>query len=332
MQNKSELIIYQTSDWKTKIEVKMENENVRLTQAQMVDLFQSSKSNVSEHIKHIFEEWELEKNWTIRKFRIVQKEGNREVSRDIEYYNLDVIISVWYRVKSHIWTQFRIWALNLIKEYIVKGFAMDDERLKNLWWGKYFEELLARIRDIRSSEKVFWRKVLDIYATSIDYDPSIETTRNFFKTIQNKMHWASHWHTAAELIFERADSSKDFMWMTSWKWVLPTKAEMEVAKNYLNEKEIFVLDRLVSAYLDFAEIQAIEEKPMYMKDWIEQLDWFVKLSKKDILKDNWKISHEEAIKKVQKEYEKYKKRMDNELSEVEKHYLMEIWELKKLKI
>jgi len=207
---------------------------------------------------------------------------------------------------------------------------MDDERLKNLGGGKYFEELLTRIRDIRSSEKVFWRKVLDIYATSIDYDPNVETTKLFFKTIQNKMHWASHGHTAAELIFERADSSKDFMGLTNWKGNLPTKAETEVAKNYLVEKEIFVLDRLVSAYLDFAEIQAIEENPMYMKDWIEQLDGFIKLSKKDILNHSGTISHEQAMDKVHKEYEEYKKRLDSELTEIEKHYLNEIIELKKI--
>ena len=330
MDNKGEIIIYQTQDGQTKIEVNFEDETVWLTQAKMAELFQTTKQNVSDHINNIYEEGELEENSTVKDFLTVQNEGVRTVSRKVKHYNLDVIISVGYRVKSHRGTQFRIWALKLIKEYIIKGFTMDDERLKNLGGGQYFEELLARIRDIRSSEKVFWRKVLDIYATSIDYDPNVETTKTFFKTIQNKMHWASHAHTAAEVIFERADSSKDFMGLTNWKGNLPTKAETEVAKNYLVEKEIFVLDRLVSAYLDFAEIQAIEENPMHMKDWIEQLDGFIKLSKKDILTHSGAISHEQAMDKVHKEYEEYKKRLDNELTEVEKHYLNEIIELKKL--
>ena len=327
MDDKGEIIMYQTLDGETKIEVILEDETVWLTQAKMVKLFQRDKSVISRHINNIFKEGELQRNSVVANFATTANDGK---TYDVEYYNLDVIISVGYRVKSHRGTQFRIWALKLIKEYIIKGFAMDDERLKNLGGGQYFEELLARIRAIRSSEKVFWRKVLDIYATSIDYDPTAETTKTFFKTIQNKMHWASHGHTAAELIFKRVDSSKDFMGLTNWKGNLPTKAETEVAKNYLTEKEIFVLDRLVSSYLDTAEIQALAGKPMYMKDWIEKLDGYIKLVEKDILTHAGTISHEQALDKANVEYEKYIKRLDNELSEVEKHYLNEIMELKKI--
>ena len=330
MESKGEIIIYQTKDGQTKIEVNFEEETVWLTQAKMAELFQTTKQNVSDHINNIYEERELEESSTVKDSLTVQTEGNRTVSRNVKHYNLDVIISVGYRVKSHRGTQFRIWALNLIKEYIIKGFTMDDERLKNLGDGNYFEELLARIRDIRSSEKVFWRKVLDIYATSIDYDPNVETTKLFFKTIQNKMHWASHGHTAAEVIFERADSSKNFMGLTNWKGNFPTRTETKIAKNYLTEKEIFILDRLVSSYLDVAEMHAMEGKPMYMKDWIRQLDGYIKLIEKDILTHSGTISHEQAAEKVNKEYEKYIKKMDNELSEVEKHYLNEILELRKL--
>lgn len=326
----NEIIIYNLPDGKTKIDVKMSEETVWLTQNQMIKLFQSTKQNVSLHINNIYEEGELEESSTVKEYLTVQKEGTREVNRKIKYYNLDVIISVGYRVKSHIGTKFRIWALAILKEYIIKGFSLDDERLKNLGGGKYFEELLERIRAIRSSEKVFWRKVLDIYATSIDYDPKLETTKEFFKTIQNKMHWATHGNTAAELIFKRVDGAKEFMGLTSWKGNLPIKSETEVAKNYLKEKEIFILDRLVSSYLDFAEIQALEENPMYMKDWIEQLDGFIKLAKKEILTHKGAITHEDAMKKAHEEYNKYKNRISNELTEVEKHYLKEINLLEKI--
>jgi len=332
MNEENEIIIYQSLDGNTKIDVRVENETVWLTQAQMVELFQSTKQNVSLHINNIYEEGELEEDSTVKDYLTVQKEGKRTINRKIKYYNLDVIISVGYRVKSHVGTKFRQWALSVLKEYMIKGFAMDDERLENLGGGKYFEELLARIRAIRSSEKVFWRKVLEIYATSIDYDPSVKTTREFFKIIQNKMHWASHGRTAAELIYERVDAEKDFMGLSNWRGKLPIKSEVEIAKNYLVEKEIFILDRLVSAYLDFAEIQALEENPMYMKDWIEQLDGFIKLAKKDILTHSGKISHEEAMEKAHKEYDKYQKRISSELSEVEKHYLQEINDLKKIEV
>ena len=332
MKEENEIIIYQSLDGNTKIDVRMESETVWLNQNQMAELFQTTRNNVTMHIKDCYDEGELEESSTSKDFLLVQKEGNREVKRNIKHYNLDVIISVGYRVKSHVGTKFRIWALAILKEYMIKGFAMDDERLENLGGGKYFEELLARIRAIRSSEKVFWRKVLEIYATSVDYDPKVETTIKFFKIIQNKMHWASHGKTAAELIYERVDAEKDFMGLSNWKGKLPTKSEVEIAKNYLAEKEIFILDRLVSAYLDFAEIQALEEKPMYMKDWIEQLDGFITLAKKDILTHSGKVSHDDAMEKAHNEYEKYKKRISNELSEVEKHYLQEIKELEKMEV
>ena len=323
----NEVIIYNLPDGKTKIDVKMCEETVWLTQNQMAELFQTTTRNIGMHIKNIFEEGELEENSVRKDYFLTAADGKKYKTK---HYNLDVIISVGYRVKSHIGTKFRIWALAILKEYMIKGFSMDDERLKNLGGGKYFEELLERIRAIRSSEKVFWRKVLDIYATSIDYDPKLETTKEFFKTIQNKMHWATHGNTAAELIYKRADGTKEFMGMTNWNGNLPIKSETEIAKNYLEEKEIFVLDRLVSSYLDFAEIQAVEENPMYMKDWIEQLDGFIKLAKKDILTHKGTITHEDAMKKAYTEYEKYKNRLSNELTEVEQHYLEEIQTLEKI--
>ena len=302
----SELLLYQSEDGRIKIQVRLEDNTVWLTQADMVELFQSSKSNISEHIKHIFEEGELTEDTTVRKFRTVRLEGVRQVEREIEHYNLDVIISVGYRVKSLRGTQFRIWATERLREYLIKGFTMNDDLLKQ--GGGYFEELLERIRDIRSSEKIFYRKVLEIYATSIDYDPRAEITQEFFQTVQNKLHWAAHGRTAAEVIFDRASAEKPFMGLTSFKGKQPTKQEISIAKNYLNEEELKILNRLVSAYLDIAEINALQQKPMYMNDWIEVLDGFIKMSRQEVLTHAGKISAELAKKKALMEYEFYRKK------------------------
>ena len=323
----SEILLYQTDDGLLKIQVRLENETVWLTQTDMVELFQSSKSNISEHIKHIFEEGELTPDATVRNFRTVRLEGSRQVSRDIEHYNLDVIISVGYRVKSLRGTQFRIWATERLREYLIKGFTMNDDLLKQ--GGGYFEELLERIRDIRSSEKVFYRKVLEIYATSIDYDPQASITQQFFQTVQNKLHWAAHGHTAAEIIFQRANAQLPFMGLTTFKGRKPTKHEVSVAKNYLNEEELAVLNRVVSAYLDIAEINAMQRKPMYMKEWIEVLDGFIKMSRQDVLTHAGRISAEIAQRKALAEYESYKSKSEIELSEVEKQFIASIEQAKK---
>ncbi len=323
----SEILLYQTDDGLLKIQVRLENETVWLTQTDMVELFQSSKSNISEHIKHIFEEGELTPDATVRNFRTVRLEGSRQVSRDIEHYNLDVMFSVGYRVKSLRGTQFRIWATERLREYLIKGFTMNDDLLKQ--GGGYFEELLERIRDIRSSEKVFYRKVLEIYATSIDYDPQASITQQFFQTVQNKLHWAAHGHTAAEIIFQRANAQLPFMGLTTFKGRKPTKHEVSVAKNYLNEEELAVLNRLVSAYLDIAEINAMQRKPMYMKEWIEVLDGFIKMSRQDVLTHAGRISAEIAQRKALAEYESYKSKSEIELSEVEKQFIASIEQAKK---
>ena len=323
-ENQSTILIYQTEDGVTKIETRLLDETVWLTQAQLGDLFQKSKSTISEHLKNIFLEGELNENSTVRKFRTVQTEGTRNVERDIEVYNLDVIISVGYRVKSHRGTQFRIWATQRLKEYLIKGFTMNDDLLKQVGGGNYFDELLARIRDIRSSEKVFWRKVLDIYSTSIDYDPAVETSQNFFKTIQNKMHWAAHGNTAAEIIYKRIDATKPNLGLTNFKGEKPTQQEAEIAKNYLNEKELNLLNRIVTAYLEFAELQALNQKPMYMKDWIDRLNDFLKMSGQEILNHLGTISHDKAIEKAKLEFEKFKELTKNELSRVEKDFIIQI--------
>lgn len=326
----SDMLIYQTEDGSTKIEVQLTDHTVWLTQADMVELFQSSKSNISEHIKHIFEEGELQEESVVRKFRTTAADGK---NYEVKYYNLDVIISVGYRVKSLRGTQFRIWATERLREYLIKGFTMNDELLKQ--GGGYFEELLDRIRDIRSSEKVFYRKVLEIYATSIDYDPRASVTQQFFQTVQNKLHWAAHGHTAAEIIFERANAQLPFMGLTAFKGKKPTKQEIGVAKNYLSEEELAVLNRLVSAYLDIAEINALQRKPMYMKDWIEVLDGFIKMSRQEVLTHAGKISAELAQQKALAEYNTYKSKSADELSEVEKQFIASIEQaekqLKKLK-
>lgn len=320
----SEFLLYQSEDGKIKINVRLEDNTVWLTQADMVALFQSSKANISEHIKHIFEEGELQEDAVVRKFRTTAADGKNYL---VNHYNLDVIISVGYRVKSLRGTQFRIWATERLREYLIKGFTMNDDLLRQ--GGGYFEELLERIRDIRSSEKIFYRKVLEIYATSIDYDPRAEITQIFFQTVQNKLHWAAHGHTAAEIIYLRASAQKPFMGLTAFKGKKPTKQEMSVAKNYLTEEELKVLNRLVSAYLDIAEINAMQNKPMYMKEWIEVLDGFIKMSRQDVLTHAGKISAELAKKKALAEYESYKEKENDELSEVEKQFIASIEDARK---
>jgi hypothetical protein len=315
----SNIVIYQTEDGKTKIETRLEEDTVWLTIDQMAELFQKSRSTINEHILNIYEEQELDSEASMRKI------GNSDFStKPTNFYNLDVIISVGYRVKSPQGTKFRQWATARLKEYIVKGFAMNDELLKQAGGGKYFDELLARIRDIRSSEKVFWRKVLDIYSTSVDYDPKLEISVQFFQTVQNKMHFAAHGHTAAEIIYDRIDGNKPNAGLMHFKGNKPTKQEAEIAKNYLSEDELGILNRMVNGYLELAEIQALNRKPMYMKDWIEKLDEFVKVTGRDILQNAGKISHEKALKKAAAEYDKYKERTKNELSEVEKHFIEQI--------
>ncbi|MBC7749716.1 MAG: virulence RhuM family protein [Methylotenera sp.] len=315
------IIIYQTEDGSTKIETILENETVWLTQAQLCELFQKSKATISEHIKNIFEESELEENAVVRNFRTTASDGKQY---DTNYYNLDVIISVGYRVKSLQGTKFRQWATARLREYIVKGFTMNDDLLKQAGGGNYFEELLARIRDIRSSEKVFWRKVLDIYTTSIDYDPKLEISVQFFQTVQNKMHWAAHGHTAAEIIYQRIDAKKPNLGLTHIKGSKPTKHETEIAKNFLDETELNVLNRMVTAYLELAELQALNRKPMYMKDWINRLDDFVRMTGNNVLQNAGTVSHTQALNKAKAEYEKYKERTKNELSEGEKHFIKQI--------
>ena len=319
--DKGQFLLYQTPDGNSQIEVKLQNDTVWLSLDQMAELFQRNKSTISRHIKNVLENGELQEEATIANFATVQNEGTRKVERVIAFYNLDMIISVGYRVHSYRGVQFRIWATKVLKEYIVKGFAMNDDLLKRAGGGNYFDELLARIRDIRSSEKVFYRKVLEIYALSIDYDPRVEMTQKFFKTVQNKMHYSVHGHTAAEIIYERADAEKNFMGLTTWSGAMPTKPEAEIAKNYLTHEEIKSLNRIVSLYLDFAEMQAEEHRPMYMKDWINILDDFLRISRKDILTHAGKISAKLAKEKADQEYDKFKERTKNNLSPVEIHFL-----------
>jgi hypothetical protein len=313
------IVIYQTEDGKTKIETRLEDETVWLTIDQMAELFQKSRSTINEHILNIYEEHELDTEESMRKIGISDFS-----TKPTNYYNLDVIISVGYRVKSHQGTKFRQWATARLREYIVKGFTMNDELLKQAGGGNYFDELLARIRDIRSSEKVFWRKVLDIYATSIDYDPKLAISIEFFQTVQNKMHWAAHGQTAAEVIYTRIDALKPNLGLTNFKGNKPTKHETEIAKNYLNKDELNILNRMVTAYLELAELQALNRKPMYMKDWIERLDDFLKMTGNDILQNAGTISHQRALKKANAEYEKYKELTKDELSEAEKHFVKQI--------
>ena len=326
----SQILLYQTEDRRTRIEVRLEGETVWLSLNQMAELFQRDKSVISKHIRNIFQEGELRQEGTVAKYATVQREGEREVTRSIEAFNLDVIISVGYRVKSLRGTQFRIWATQRLREYLIKGFTLDDERLKQAGGGNYFEELLERIRDIRSSEKVFWRKVLGIYATSIDYDPSTEASERFFATVQNKMHWAAHGHTAAEIIAKRADATRPTMGLTSWSGGRVRKADVTVAKNYLDAGELDALNRIVNAYLEFAELQARSRRPMYMRNWIAKLDDFLRLSERDILTHAGRVSHEVALAKAEGEFEKFQARQLAQPSEVEKQFEAMVKELKQL--
>ena len=321
-----EILIYQTVDGQTNIEVKIEDDTVWLTQQQMSELFQTSRTNVVEHIKHIYEEGELDKISTCRNFRQVRKEGNREVTRQIPHYNLDMIISLGYRIKSVIATRFRQWATQRLKEYMIKGFTIDDERLKGNGGGNYWKELLDRIRDIRSSEKVLYRQVLDLYATSVDYNPHSEESVRFFKIVQNKLHYAAHGHTAAEVIYQRADAEKPFMGLTSFSGELPALKDIGIAKNYLEENELKVLNNLVSGYFDLAEINAIEHKPMYMDDYVKQLDSVLSSGNRKLLTGSGSVSHKQALEKAKSEYRKYQ---EITLTPVEKAYLESIKEVSK---
>lgn len=316
--DKGQFLLYQTPDGDSQIEVKLQNDSVWLSLDQMAELFQRNKSTISRHVKNVLEDGELEEKSVVAFFATTASDSK---TYSVAYYNLDMIISVGYRVHSYRGVQFRIWATKVLKEYIVKGFAMNDDLLKRAGGGNYFDELLARIRDIRSSEKVFYRKVLEIYALSIDYDPRVEMTQKFFKTVQNKMHYSVHGHTAAEIIYERADAQKDFMGLTTWAGAMPTKPEAEIAKNYLTHEEVKSLNRIVSLYLDFAEMQAEEHRPMYMKDWINILDDFLRISRKDILTHAGKVSAKLAKEKADNEYDKFKERTQNNLSAVEIHFL-----------
>jgi len=326
----SELILYQTPDGKTKVEVRLQDETVWLSQKQMAELFQTTPQNITIHLRNIFNEGELDEGATCKDFLQVQTEGSRQIERKQRLYNLDAIISVGYRIKSHVATRFRQWATQRLREYIIKGFTLDDDRLKQAGGGHYFDELMARIRDIRSSEKVFWRKVLDIYATSIDYTPDSELSQQFFAVVQNKMHWAAHGHTAAEVVHDRADAAKPNMGMTTWAGSTPRKGDAEIAKNYLNGKELDILNRIVSMYLDFAELQALNRTPMYMRDWITKLDDFLKLSGRDILAHAGKISHDEALAKAHAEYERYRKERLDESSPVERQFTAAVEKMKQL--
>ena len=324
--NQGDVIIYQAEDGKTKIDVRFVDETVWLSQQQMVELFKTSRTNIVEHIAHIYEEGELDEISTCRKFRQVRQEGSRTVSRELPFYNLDMIISLGYRVKSIIATHFRRWATERLKEYLIKGFTMDDDRLKNLGGGNYWKELLDRIRDIRSSEKVMYRQVLDLYATSVDYDPKSRESVAFFKMVQNKLHYAAHGHTAAEVIYERADADKPFMGLTSFSGDFPTSKDIGIAKNYLSEEELKILNGIVSGYFDFAEVQAMRHNPMHMSDYVEHLDRILSTTGEQILVCAGKISHKQAMDKANREYQRF---LVQNLSPVEEAYLQTIKEVEK---
>lgn len=326
LNERNNFIMYTTDDGQVDIEVRLEEENVWLTQKSMAELFETTRNNITMHIKNIFEDGELQEK-TVSKDSLLTAKDRKNYKT--KFYNLDLIIAVGYRVKSVRGTQFRIWANKLIKEYLIKGYNLNVKRFKNNGGGTYFEEVLEKIRDIRSSEKVFWRKILDIYATSVDYDAKNEQTREFFKTVQNKMHYAVHGNTAAEVIFNRVDSKKENIGLTNFKGNMPTRAEKEIAKNYLSEKELDLLNRMVSAYLDVAEINALNMHAMTMKDWVKELNGFLTMTHKDILEGAGTISHEKALEKAHKEYDKY---MRNHLTQAEKDYLEIMGEdIKKLK-
>ncbi len=325
-----EFILYQTEDGQTRIDVRMAHDTVWLTQRDMAELFQTTSQNITQHVAAIYDERELSEPATCKDFLQVRSEGARQVGRSLKHYNLDVIISIGYRVRSHRGTQFRIWATERLREYLIKGFAMDDARLKRAGGGNYFEELLARIRDIRSSERVFWRKVLDIYSTSIDYDPKAESSLLFFKTVQNKMHWAAHGQTAAEVIHRRADASQPNMGLTTWDGDRPRKTDVSIAKNYLKQDEIEALNRIVTAYLEFAELQALNRKPMSMVDWISKLDDFLKLSDREILTHAGKISHDAAKERAEAEFAVFKSQQAALPQPVDEHFAQSLDELKKI--
>jgi len=326
-EKRSDILIYQTEDGRTRIDVRLEAETVWLTQAAIVELYQTTKQNVSLHLKNIFSDGELVEKRVVKDYLTTAVDGK---NYHTNHYNLEAIIAVGYRVRSHRGTQFRIWATQRLREYIIKGFTLDDERLKQAGGGNYFDELLARIRDIRSSEKVFWRKILDIYATSIDYDPATDLSREFFAVLQNKMHWAAHGHTAAEIVADRADAKQPNMGLTSWIGSKPSREDTEIAKNYLNHEELDTLNRIVTIYLDFAELQALNRKPMYMRDWIAKLDDFLRISERDILTHAGRISHNEAIEKAHAEYAKYNKQLLEASSLVERHFIEAVKEVKKI--
>ncbi|RFD76208.1 cell filamentation protein Fic [Gardnerella vaginalis] len=321
--NQGNLVIYQSDDGETKIDVRFVDETVWLTQQQLCDLYQTSKSNISEHIKHIFEEEELEENSVVRKFRTTASDGKKYLTT---YYNLDMIISLGYRIKSKIATNFRRWASERLKEYMIKGFTMDDARLKQLGGGNYWHELLDRIRDIRSSEKVMYRQVLDLYATSVDYNPKSQESIAFFKLVQNKLHYAAHGHTAAEVVYERADANKPFMGLTTFSGDFPTAKDTHIAKNYLSEDELKILNSIVSGYFDFAEVQAMRHNPMHMSDYAEHLDHILSATGEKLLNGAGKVSHKQAMEKADKEYQRF---IVNNLSPVEKSYLDTIKSLEK---
>ena len=324
MEEQGNIIIYQSDDGSVRLDVRLEDKTVWLTQEQIAMLFNKGRSTITEHISNIFKEGELEENKVCRKIRHTTQHGaieGKSQLKEVKLYNLDVIISVGYRVKSIQGTRFRQWATERLHEYIVKGFALDDERLKNLGGGSYWKELLDRIRDIRSSEKVLYRQVLDLYATAVDYDPRSETSRLFFKIVQNKLHYAAHRHTAAEVIYERADADKPFMGLTTFKGELPCLNEVKIAKNYLSADELKILNNLVSGYFDFAEIQALRHKPMYMDDYVHQLDNILLANGEGLLTDGGSVSHEEAMEKALAEYRKYQVKT---LTSVEQAYLESI--------
>lgn len=320
---KSNFLLYKTPTWEIKVDVLLQDENIWMSQKSIAELFWVKIPAISKHLKNIFETWELNEKWTVSKMETVQKEGNREITREVSFYNLDVIIATWYRVNSMQATKFRIWANKILKEYIIKGFVMDDERLKNPnnpFWKDYFDEQLERIRDIRSSERRFYQKITDIFSLcSIDYDKNSKTTKTFFATVQNKLHWAITWETASEIIYNRVDSKIEHIWLTTWKNFPENtirKTDVEIAKNYLKENEIDILNRIVSMYLDYAELQAKEQKIMTMDDWIKKLDWFLQFHEKNILTNTWKISKELAFKKAHKEFWIYNiKRLDSYISD-----------------
>jgi hypothetical protein len=326
-----DVLLYESAEGRLRLEVRLREGTLWLTQNQLAELFQTTQQNISGHIQNVYAEGELDREATHKKFLSVQREGEREVRRQRDFYNLDMVISVGYRVKSAIATRFRIWATERLKEYLIKGFVLDDKRLKEPQNDRYFEELLARIRDIRSAEKVFWRKVLDIYATSTDYDPNAEQTQLFFKQVQNKMHWATHGRTAAELIFQRADANEPSMGITNFPGKNLLKRDVEVAKNYLSEEELGVLNRIVNAYLELAEVQALNRQPMTMSDWQQRLDQFLTMTGRELLSHAGSISHQQALNKAHQEFEKYREQRLQQPSDVEKHFIEAERELKRLK-